>query len=271
MNSTAPGSNSDSSFVNCAAAARVCAGSAGGAEVGDGAGGFRRRQRAPQLRQQRIQCGGDLAQRGFRFGCGGPVANEFLQHAGGRLHRLGADVPGHAFEGVGEALGESRVALGQRGGDLLDRRSLLLRELAEEFQIELLIARDPGQAILGIEAFKGREVRDCAAARISWHSASLSPAEGDARSPKARCGCRLVEPAHRLEQQRRINGFGDVVVHAGRQAALPLLNRRVGGHGEDRQVGKPRVGANFRRGLVAVHLGHLEVHEDQVESGGARP
>ena len=155
MNSTAPGSNSESSFVNCAAASRDCAGSTGGAAL-------RLARERADAGEANAACncassGSSAAAtcclRGFHFGRGGPVANEFLQRAGGGLHGLGADVAGHAFERVREALGESRVALGQRGGDLPDRRALLLDELAEEFQIELAIARDAGQAVL---ACRGR-------------------------------------------------------------------------------------------------------------------
>ena len=153
MNSTAPGSNSDSSFVNCAAAARVCAASADGGEACDGIVGPGEGSESRNRASSGSSAAATWRSRGFRFGSGGPIANELLQRAGGRLHRLGADVPGHALERVGETLRESRVALGQRGGDLLDRRSLLLRELAQEFQIEFPITRDASQAILRIEAF----------------------------------------------------------------------------------------------------------------------
>ena len=108
--------------------------------------------------EQGIERGGDLLLCGFHFRRGGLGANEFLQRAGGGLDGFGADVAGHAFERVREALGESGVALSQRGGDLPDRRALLLDELAEEFQIELPISRDAGQAVLRVEAVDGREV-----------------------------------------------------------------------------------------------------------------
>ena len=50
----------------------------------------------------------------------------------------------------------------------------------------------------------------------------------------------------------------------GGQAALALLDRGVGRHGDDRQSREARVGADLGRGLVAVHLRHLQVHQHHV-------
>ena len=55
----------------------------------------------------------------------------------------------------------------------------------------------------------------------------------------------------------------DVVVHAGIEAALPVLTERVCGHGQDRHGGS-RAGADRARGLQAVHDRHLHVHQDRV-------
>ena len=56
-----------------------------------------------------------------------------------------------------------------------------------------------------------------------------------------------------------------MIVHAG-LAALPALpGHRVGGHGDDGQPRQAGVAADVAGGLEAVHLGHLEVHQDQVE------
>ena len=159
MNSTAPESKSESSFV------KLLRGRAGLRGIRWRSGSSARLASVPgdgsevlQSCEQRIERLGDLLQRGFRFGGGAPVADDFLQHAGGGLHLLGAEVCGHAFERVGEALRERGIAAGQRGGDLRDGRSLLLGELAQEFQIELPVARDAGQAVLRVEAVDGRQV-----------------------------------------------------------------------------------------------------------------
>ena len=74
------------------------------------------------------------------------------------MHRLGADVSGHALECVCEALREGRVALGQRGRGLPDGRALLFDELAEEFQIELPVARDAVQAVFRVQTGNGWQV-----------------------------------------------------------------------------------------------------------------
>ena len=56
-------------------------------------------------------------------------------------------------------------------------------------------------------------------------------------------------------------------VHAGGEGRLDVLGKRVGGHGDDRDVRRllMRAGAHRARGLVAVHHGHLNVHQDHVE------
>ena len=252
MNSTAPGSNSDSSFVNCAAAARVCAGSAGRRRSCRQRGGWLRAKAA----RSAIVPAADRARRrpgAMADSVSAAAARSrmsFSNSAGGGLHRLGADVPGHAFERVRQTLGESSVALGQRGGDLLDRRALLLDELAEEFQIELPISRDAGQAVLRVEAVDGREVVARRSCGLTRPSGTLSPTGGEGRGERVlrfvgrrdwwrAAGRGFVESRPRSRTScRGINRLGDVVVHAGRQATLALLDRGVGGHGDDRQVAR---------------------------------
>ena len=80
----------------------------------------------------------------------------------------------------------------------------------------------------------------------------------------------LVEAADGLEQRRRIDRLGDVIVHARGETALALLHRGVRRHRDDRQRRKARIGAQLRRRLIAVHLRHLEVHQHDVERCGAR-
>lgn len=67
-----------------------------------------------------------------------------------------------------------------------------------------------------------------------------------------------------------IHRLGNVVVHAGLDAALAVALHGVGGHGDD-DVAIPRCfrAADFRSGFVAVHDRHLTVHEHQVMRSGA--
>jgi hypothetical protein len=73
-----------------------------------------------------------------------------------------------------------------------------------------------------------------------------------------------------LDQALHDDGLGDMVVHAGIDAALAFLRHGMGGHGDDGQVGKAGIGTDPVGGLKAVHLGHLQVHQDHVEGIGAR-
>ena len=56
-----------------------------------------------------------------------------------------------------------------------------------------------------------------------------------------------------------------MVIHPGVQAAPPLLDHGVGGHGDDRQRLEAGVGANDPCRFVTVHLGHLQIHQHQIE------
>ena len=55
-----------------------------------------------------------------------------------------------------------------------------------------------------------------------------------------------------------------MVVHAGREAALPVRLHGVGRYGDDGQLRITRVAAQQARGRLAVHDGHLHVHEHGV-------
>ena len=63
-------------------------------------------------------------------------------------------------------------------------------------------------------------------------------------------------------QSREDDGFGEVVVAAGRQAFFAVADHGMGGQGHDRPL--PAVLAEPPRGFVAVHSRHLDVHENQV-------
>ena len=75
---------------------------------------------------------------------------------------------------------------------------------------------------------------------------------------------RLHPALERRVESVRVDGLGHVVVHSGVQAALAFFHRRVGGHGDDRELRKARIRADLGRRLEAVHFGHLEIHQNDV-------
>ena len=64
------------------------------------------------------------------------------------------------------------------------------------------------------------------------------------------------------------DGLGEVIIHAGFDAERAILRRDSGGKGDDRSVApfafEP---ADLTGGLKAIHAGHLDVHENDLETG----
>ena len=73
-----------------------------------------------------------------------------------------------------------------------------------------------------------------------------------------------------LEQLLGADRLGDIGVHAGLQAAFAVAFHGVRGDRHDGDVvpGLLLAGADGGRGIVAVQLGHLDVHQDQIEVFG---
>ena len=69
-----------------------------------------------------------------------------------------------------------------------------------------------------------------------------------------------------LQQVRDIQRLCDVAVHARIQGVLLVLLKGVGGHGKNGDACLAGVGqsADTPGGFVAVHPGHLDVHQNQV-------
>ena len=66
-----------------------------------------------------------------------------------------------------------------------------------------------------------------------------------------------------------IDGLGDVVVHSGFDAALAIGLHSVSSHGDDDGVAAGRLGAaDLFGGLIAIHHGHLAIHENEVVAIG---
>ena len=63
-----------------------------------------------------------------------------------------------------------------------------------------------------------------------------------------------------------VNRLGDIVVHSGLATRYIDVFNRVRGqcNDRDRPMGSPLAKANFASGLVAVHLRHVAIHEDEV-------
>ncbi len=54
-----------------------------------------------------------------------------------------------------------------------------------------------------------------------------------------------------------------MVVHAGIKAALAILVKGVGSHGQDRGVAVQRIGSDGFGGINTVQVRHLHIHQDQ--------
>ena len=68
------------------------------------------------------------------------------------------------------------------------------------------------------------------------------------------------------EQQLDIDRLGDIVGRAGIEALLPVALHRLGGHRDQRQIGKLRPLADLLHGLVAVHFRHHDVDQRDIDA-----
>ena len=72
------------------------------------------------------------------------------------------------------------------------------------------------------------------------------------------------EPAQQnLDQLGHADRLGNVIVQARIERLLTVTSQGMGGDGNDRQIGgrKARICADLSGGLVAIHTGHLDVHQ----------
>ncbi len=73
--------------------------------------------------------------------------------------------------------------------------------------------------------------------------------------------------AEQLGQCAEIQRLGEVIIHPGLQALVPVAGHGMGGQGNDGEVVTLYIAsriANLTGGLEAVHAGHLNIHEDQI-------
>ena len=66
-----------------------------------------------------------------------------------------------------------------------------------------------------------------------------------------------------------VDGFGEVVVHAGGEAAFSFACHGAGREGDDRNVCVGVVeGTDLACGFKAIHDGHQKIHQDKIEGSG---
>lgn len=75
---------------------------------------------------------------------------------------------------------------------------------------------------------------------------------------------RPVELHEGSVQHLGIDGLGDMTTHAGRQTTIAFFRHCMCDHGDDREVRQTRLCADAGRGLVTIHLRHLQVHQYQI-------
>jgi hypothetical protein len=75
----------------------------------------------------------------------------------------------------------------------------------------------------------------------------------------------LLAPVfHHTDQFVEVDGFAEKIVHAFAEAVIAVFAGCIGGHGDDDGlVYSP--GPDMAGSFEAVHFGHLDVHEDEVE------
>ena len=170
------------------------------------------------------------------------------------------EIAGHALDRVGDALGGLAVAARRA-----PRRSRRPRRPAWPANCSSRLRKR--------RALPATRARPSAASTPSIAGRSAGRLAAAVRRRGTRRGLlpRLHPALERREQGVRVDRLGDVVVHAGVEAALALLHRGVRRHRDDRELREPRIRADLRRRLVAVHLGHLQVHQHDVVRRRRRP
>ncbi|MPN58357.1 hypothetical protein SDC9_206061 [bioreactor metagenome] len=123
----------------------------------------------------------------------------------------------------------------------------MLGELSQQTPVQGRVATDPAQCGSRSDARQRGQIGVVASRGVGgWGMVAVTQ-------------CRK----HR-EQMVCIDGFGDVLVHAGIHALAAFLGHGMRGHGDDRQARQRRLGTNSPGGLQAIHSGHLQIHQDGI-------
>ena len=149
---------------------------------------------------------------------------------------------------MGQPLGEGKVACLERVGDAASGVRLLVGELPQKAAVESGV---PGEAIEAIGSLDTVDLGETYGRRFAGGRGGRLP-RGDP-STEGR------------KQSIRVNRFGDVIVHSRFETPLPFFHQSVRGHRQDGKVIETGIGAQQPCRRVAVHFGHLQVHQDDIK------
>jgi len=75
----------------------------------------------------------------------------------------------------------------------------------------------------------------------------------------------LLAPVfHHADQFVQVDGFAEKIIHSFGEAVIAVLAGGIGGHGDDDGL-MNCPGPDMAGSFEAVHFGHLDVHEDEIE------
>ncbi len=135
---------------------------------------------------------------------------------------------------------------------------MTLCKASQQTRVGVAPPQDPTDPIGGIQP---RDVVEPGIARRrQWarHAGSGLPKRWAVGNP-------IRQPAkEHVEEFLRVDGFRDVVVHAGGERSFTVAGHRVRGHREDRQTVTPWRRADPPRGFQSIHDRHLQVHQHEV-------
>ena len=190
------------------------------------------------------------------------MAQRRFELAGPLAQGAGADLGGDTFQRMRQQLRFAAVVGLQGCRDASSKVDLAGHETAQQGEIQRVAPHRLAQSGRGIETGNVGQ----AARREDRGSGTGRDHRGGAGRSAAR-----TDPALQLAPQVvRVDRLGDVVVHAGVDAAFAIAAHRVGGHRDDGQFTPVRQAADRAGRRDAVHDRHLHVHEHDVVIVGRR-
>ena len=198
------------------------------------------------------------------------MAQGLLQRMGVFRGLLCTDVGCHGFQRVGKPFGQPLVARCNRRINLGHNGRLGLDKAHQHIGVQRGLAQGALQAQGRIEALHHR--RPPCQPRNRGQHRRLARSCPDRRGHRglAQSWPRLDPAGQGTPQRGRLDGLGNVVIHARSKAALPVGIHGVGGHGDHRQVLQAWVLAQLPGGGLSVHHRHLHVHQHNVIRGLAQ-
>src|SRR5215469_16198380 len=157
------------------------------------------------------------------------------------------------LQGMGETLCFAAVPTCKGFTDCRTGRLVFDGKLSQQIAVQALVSGDPLQSRSDVYAPNLRENDFALGTRCpEGHLENLPP-------------MRTGPTGNSCEKRSGINGLRNVVIHSSVQAALDLLGHSVGCHGDDRELLEMRLGAQNLCCGKAVHFGHLQIHQHDVE------